>query len=168
MYPQQLLTFVNQSDEIINYLKVRYDSNFKYKKFDLSNTIQYQKSKNGNSENLILNVPEWNLRTSLSYSSFVFKKAMYLQFGITGQYFSKFYMNKYNPLLGSFLVQNRYEIGDFPRLDFFVNGKIKKARLFLKYEHFNSSFTGYNFFSSEGYPYRDAIIRFGIVWNFFE
>ena len=38
----------------------------------------------------------------------------------------------------------------------------------LKYEHFNSSFTGYNFFSSEGYPYRDAMIRFGIVWNFFE
>ena len=168
LYPQQLLTSVNQSDEIINYLKVRYDSSFKYRKFELSNTIQYQKSDNGDSENLILNVPEWNLRTSLSYSSFVFKRAMYLQFGITSQYFSKFYMDKYNPLLGSFLVQNRYEIGDFPRLDFFVNGKIKKARLFLKYEHFNSSLTGYNFFSSEGYPYRDAMIRFGIVWNFFE
>ena len=168
LYPRQLLTLVNQSDKKIDYLKIRYDSNFRYRKIELSNTIQYQKSDNGDSENLILNVPEWNLRTSLSYSSFVFKKAMYLQFGITGQYFSKFFMNKYNPLLGSFLVQNRYEIGDFPRLDFFVNGKIKKARLFLKYEHFNSSLTGYNFFSSEGYPYRDAMIRFGIVWNFFE
>ena len=168
LYPQQLLTFVNQSNEIIDYFKVRYDSNFKYRKFDLSNTIQYQKSNNENRENPILNVPEWNLRTSLSYSSFVFKKAMFLQFGITGQYFTKFFMNKYNPLIGSFLVQNRYEIGDFPRLDFFINGKIKKARLFLKYEHFNSTLTGYNFFSSEGYPYRDAMIRFGIVWNFFE
>ena len=168
LYPQQLLTFVNQADEIIDYLKVRYDSSFKYRKFDLSNTIQYQKSNNGNRESLILNVPEWNLRSSLSYSSFVFKKAMFLQFGITGQYFTKFFMNKYNPLLGSFIVQNRYELGDFPRLDFFINGKIKKARLFLKYEHFNSTLTGYNFFSSEGYPYRDAMIRFGIVWNFFE
>ena len=168
LYPRQLFTFVNQADEIIDYLKVRYDSSFKYRKFDLSNTIQYQKSNKGNRESLILNVPEWNLRSSLSYSSFVFKKAMFLQFGITGQYFTKFFMNKYNPLLGSFLVQNRYEIGDFPRLDFFINGKIKKARLFLKYEHFNSTLTGYNFFSSEGYPYRDAMIRFGIVWNFFE
>ena len=168
LYPQQLFTFVNQEDEIIDYLKVRYDSSFKYRKFDLSNTIQYQKSNKGNRESLILNVPEWNLRSSLSYSSFVFKKAMFLQFGITGQYFTKFFMNKYNPLLGSFLVQNRYAIGDFPRLDFFINGKIKKARLFLKYEHFNSTLTGYNFFSSEGYPYRDAMIRFGIVWNFFE
>ena len=168
LYPQQLLTFVNQSDEIINYLKVRYNSNFKFRKFDLTNTIQYQKSNSGNGESLILNVPEWNLRTSLSYSSFVFKKAMFLQFGVTGQYFTKYFMNKYNPLLGSFLVQNKFEIGDFPRLDFFINGKIKKARLFLKYEHFNSSFTGYDFFSSEGYPYRDAMIRFGIVWNFFE
>ena len=168
LYPKQLLTFVNQADEIIDYLKVRYDSSFKYRKFDLSNTIQYQKSNSGNRESLILNVPEWNLRSSLSYSSFVFKKAMFLQFGITGQYFTKFFMNKYNPLLGSFLVQNRYELGDFPRLDFFINGKIKKARLFLKYEHFNSTLTGYNFFSSEGYPYRDAMIRFGIVWNFFD
>ena len=168
LYPTQLLTTVNQFNETINYLKIRYDSNFKYRKFELFNTIQYQKSENEDSQNLVLNVPEWNLRTSLSFSSFVFKKAMYLQFGITSQYFSKFFMNKYNPLLGAFLVQNKYEIGDFPRLDLFINGKIKKARLFLKYEHFNSSFTGYDFFSSEGYPYRDAMIRFGIVWNFFE
>ena len=168
LYPTQLLTLVNQSEENIDYLKIRYDSNFKYRKFELANTIQYQKSNNGNTEMSILNVPKWNLRSSLSYSSFVFKKAMYLKFGITGQYFTKFYINKYNPLLGSFLVQNKYEIGDFPRLDFFINGKIKKARLFLKYEHFNSTFSRYNVFSSEGYPYRDAIIRFGIVWNFFE
>lgn len=168
LYPTKLLTTVNQFNETINYLKIRYDSNFKYGKFELSNTIQYQKSENGDSQNQVLNTPQWNLRTSLSFSSFVFKKAMYLQFGFTGQYFSKFFMNKYNPLLGTFLVQNTYEIGDFPRLDFFVNGKIQKARLFLKYEHFNSSFTGYDFFSSEGYPYRDAMIRFGIVWNFFE
>ena len=168
LYPTQLLTTVNQFNGTIDYLKIRYDSNFKYRKFELSNTIQYQRSENEDSQILVLNTPEWNLRASLSFSSFVFKKAMYLQFGFTGQYFSKFFMNKYNPLLGSFLVQNKYEIGNFPRLDFFVNGKIKKARLFLKYEHFNSSFTGYDFFSSEGYPYRDAMIRFGIVWNFFE
>mgnify|MGYP001253348102 CR=1 FL=1 len=168
LYPTKLLTTVNQFNGTIDYLKIRYDSNFKYRKFELSNTVQYQKSENEDSQIHVLNTPEWNLRTSLSFSSFVFKKAMYLQFGVTGQYFSKFFMNKYNPLLGSFLVQNKYEIGDFPRLDFFVNGKIKKARLFLKYEHFNSSFTGYDFFSSEGYPYRDAMIRFGIVWNFFE
>ena len=39
-----------------------------------------------------------------------------------------------------------------------------EGRLF-KYEHFNSSFFGYDF-SARIYPYRDAMIRFGIVWNF--
>ena len=168
LYPTELLTNIFQHTENIDYLKIRYDSNFRYRKFGISNTIQYQKTESGDSDKSILNVPKWNLRTSLSYSSFVFKKALYLQFGVTGQYFSKFFMNKYNPLLGSFMVQDRYQIGNFPRFDFFINGKIKKARLFLKYEHFNSSFTGYNYFSSEGYPYRDAIVRFGVVWNFFE
>ena len=31
----------------------------------------------------------------------------------------------------------------------------------------SESFTGNNFYSSPSYPYRDFIIRFGLVWNFF-
>jgi hypothetical protein len=37
----------------------------------------------------------------------------------------------------------------------------------LKAEHFNSSFSGFNFYSAPNYPYRDFVIRFGLVWNFF-
>ena len=52
-------------------------------------------------------------------------------------------------------------------IDLFVNAKIQQTRLFLKAEHFNSTFSGNNFYSSPAYPYRDFIIRFGLVWNFF-
>lgn len=52
-------------------------------------------------------------------------------------------------------------------LDFFVNAKIKQTRLYLKAEHINSSITGNSFYSSPSYPYRDFLIRFGLVWNFF-
>ena len=59
------------------------------------------------------------------------------------------------------------KIGGFPIMEVFANAKIKQTRLFIKAEHFNSTITGNNFYSSPSYPYRDFIIRFGLVWNFF-
>ena len=96
------------------------------------------------------------------------KKALFFQAGITGHYFTRYYADQYNPLLGDFIRQDRHTIGEYPRIDVFVNAKIKQTRIYFKYEHVNSSFTGYDFYSAVGYPYRDRIIRFGVVWNFFQ
>ena len=93
---------------------------------------------------------------------------MLLQTGVTFQYFSKYYANDYNPLLGEFYVQNETKIGGFPMFDFFVNARVKQTRIFLKAEHFNSPWTGYDFYSAPNYPYRDFMVRFGLVWNFFK
>ena len=92
---------------------------------------------------------------------------MYLQTGFSFKYFSKYYANEYNPLVSSFHIQSNKKIGGFPMIDFFVNAKIKQTRLYLKAEHINSTATGNNFYSSPSYPYRDFLIRFGLVWNFF-
>ena len=76
-------------------------------------------------------------------------------------------MNAYNPILGEFYIQNKEEFGGYPLLDFFINARIKQTRIYLKAEHFNSAFSGYNYYAAPGYPYRDFVIRFGLVWNFF-
>ena len=146
-------------------LKVRLNKDFSLNKFIIDNQIQYQKvdPKNNN----VINVPELILRNSIYYQNQFFDKALFLQTGFTMNYFSKFYMNSYDPLLSEFYVQNNASFGDFPRIEFFVNAKIQQTRIFIKAEHFNSSMTGYNFYSAPNYPYRDFIVRFGIVWNFF-
>jgi hypothetical protein len=92
---------------------------------------------------------------------------LFFQSGFTFKYFSKYYADEYNPLISSFHIQSKKQIGGFPVIDFFINTKIQQTRLFLKAEHFNSTFSGNNFYSSPGYPYRDFTIRFGLVWNFF-
>ncbi len=92
---------------------------------------------------------------------------MYLQTGITFKYFSKYYSNEYNPLISAFHIQTDKKIGNFPLIDLFLNARIQRTRIYLKAEHFNSKLTGNNFYSSPSYPYRDFIIRFGLVWNFF-
>ncbi len=153
-----------QEDTGISYLKVKYAKEFRLGKFALDNTFMYQ---NVSQESNVLNVPQLVTRNTLYFSSDVFKKAMYLQTGVTLKYFTKYTMNGYNPVLGEFFVQETEELGGFPLLDFFINARIQQTRIFLKAEHFNSSFSGYNYYAAPNYPYRDFVIRFGLVWNFF-
>ncbi len=153
-----------QSTNTINYLRLKVAKEIKFGHFALDNTIMYQNVLNGNQE---LNVPELISRNTFYYANHLFKKAMFLQTGVTLNYFTEYNMNAYDPLLAEFYVQNQTKLGGFPRLDFFIDAKIRQTRIFLKAEHFNSSFTGYNYYSAPNYPYRDFIVRVGLVWNFF-
>ena len=148
----------------INIIKLRVSREFSINKFFFDNQIQYQKVSNGRG---IINLPELIARNSIYFSSHLLDKALFLQTGFSFSYFSKYYMNSYDPLLSEFYVQNSKKIGGFPLMDFFVNAKIQQTRLYFKLEHFNSTFTGYNFYSAPNYPYRDFSFRFGLVWNFF-
>ena len=160
----KLIPKVNQHTNSINYLKLKWQKEFKFGKFGLDNTFIFQKV---DQDQNILNLPNYIFRNTIYFSDHVFKRAMFLQTGLTFKYFSKYYANEYNPLISSFHVQNDKKIGNFPMIDVFVNARIKRTRLFLKAEHINSTITGNNFYSTPSYPYRDFIIRFGLIWNFF-
>ncbi|MCK5442539.1 MAG: putative porin [Maribacter sp.] len=153
-----------QESNSVGHLKVKYAKEFKLGGFALNNTLMYQ---NVSQTSEVLNVPQLVTRNTLYFSSDVFNKAMYLQTGVTFKYFTSYTMDAYNPVLGEFYIQDSEKLGGFPMLDFFINAKIQQTRVYLKAEHFNSSFSGYNFYSAPNYPYRDFVIRFGLVWNFF-
>lgn len=154
-----------QETNSIEYLKIKYNKEIKVGKFALNNTIMYQ---NVNQSNEVFNVPQLVTRNTLYFSSEIFKKAMFIQTGFHFKYFTSYTMDAYNPVLGEFYIQNEEKLGGFPMLDFFINAKVKQTRIFLKAEHFNSSFGDQRtYYSAPSYPYRDFVIRFGLVWNFF-
>tara|TARA_Y100000815_G_scaffold275272_1_gene312625 strand:- start:146 stop:2110 length:1965 start_codon:yes stop_codon:yes gene_type:complete len=153
-----------QYQNSLQYLRLKVQKEFRVGNFALDNTLMYQ---NVVSDEDVLNVPAFIARNTLYYTNQLFKKAMTLQTGVTLNYFSEYNMNGYDPLLAEFYTQNNTKLGGFPRLDFFVNAKIRQTRIFFKAEHFNSSFTGYDYFSAPNHPYRDFTIRFGLVWDFF-
>ncbi len=155
----------SQYNKTINYFSAQLGKEFKYGKFALDNSILYQQTEQVDN---VLNVPELVTRNTLYFSDYFFKRALYLQTGFTVNYFTKYYANEYNPVIGEFFSQDQIKIGDFPTVDFFINARVQQTRIFLKAEHFNSSFTGNNFFSTPSNPYRDFMIRFGLVWNFFQ
>jgi hypothetical protein len=161
---QQLIS-PKQYNKTINYLSVKVGREFKWWKLALDNTVLYQEVAQ---DEAVLNVPQVVTRNSLYFTNYFFKKALYLQTGFTLNYFTKFYVNDYNPVLTEAFVQHDKKVGDFPMVDFFVNARIRQTRIFLKAEHFNSKMTGNTFYTAPNYPYRDFMIRFGLVWNFFQ
>ena len=154
----------SQYDGTINYFSAKISREFIFGKFALDNTILYQKVIQ---QNAVLNVPEIVSRNSFYYSNYLFKNALYVQTGIVLNYFSKYYANEYNPVIGEFFVQNEKQIGNHPNFDFFINAKVQRTRIYFKAEHFNSPFMGNNFYASPNNPSRDFTIRFGLIWNFF-
>lgn len=157
---------VQQFDKTINYLKVKVSKDLRFGKFGFDNTLMYQKVASGSS---VFRVPEFVTRNSLYFADYLFKgDPLYLHAGVTFNYFTKYYADAYNPILSEFHIQNNKEIGGYPVLDFFVNAQVQRTRLFFKIEHFNSSFgKTNNYFVTPKQPYRDFVIRFGLVWNFF-
>ncbi|MEX0312708.1 MAG: putative porin [Allomuricauda sp.] len=153
-----------QQTETINHLRVKYENDIKWRRWTLSNTVLYQEV---TQDKQVLNLPQLVTRNSLYFSKDIFKKAMYLQTGVTFKYFTSYNMNAYNPLLGEFYIQNNEEFGGYPLLDVFINAKVRQTRIYLKAEHLNSIFSEPNYYSAPNYPYRDFVIRFGLVWNFF-
>ncbi|NRT13712.1 hypothetical protein HNP99_000037 [Flavobacterium sp. 28A] len=160
---QQIVT-PQQYGGSINYVSVKASREFKFGKFALDNTVLYQKV---DQKNAILNVPELVTRNTIYYTDHLFKKALFFQTGFTLNYFTKYFANDYNPVIGEFFVQEKKEIGNYPNIDFFFNAKIQRTRIYFKAEHFNSSLTGNDFYAAPNNPYRDFMIRFGLIWNFF-
>lgn len=160
----QLLASPKQYKNTINYFSIKASKEFRYGKWALDNTLQYQQTIQ---EDAILNVPRLITRNTLYFSDHVFNNALFFQTGVVFNYFSKYYADEYHPVIGDFMIQNQVKIGAFPMIDFFLNAKVKTAQFYLNVEHFNAPFTGYRYYNTPSYPYKDLIFRLGVKWNFF-
>jgi hypothetical protein len=116
----------------------------------------------------VLQLPAIIGKITLCYDILLFKKALHAQAGISGTYHSEWYQNAYMPALRSFYLQRNYISGNYPYLDAFVNLNIKRARIFIKYEHFNASLMDYSYIIVPNYPQADPALKFGVSWLFFD
>ena len=133
-----------QYGKTINYASLKVSREFVFGKWALDNTLLFQKV---DQPDAVLNVPEFVTRNTFYYTNYLFKNKLFFQTGIELNYFTSYYTNNYNPVIGEFFVQDRVKIGNSPLLDYFVNVKIQRTRLYLKAEHFNSLFSKNNYFS---------------------
>ncbi len=154
-----------QYTEGLAYLKAKAHKEVKWRKWALDNTLMYQKTLQGSH---IFHVPDFVTENTFYFSDDVFKrKPMYLQTGITVKYFTQYYADEYNPVISEFILQNTTLIGNYPLIDYFINARVQRTRLFFKLENVGSLWNPGKYLSTPTQPFRDFNIRFGLVWNFF-
>lgn len=154
----------NQYSQIIDYLKLKVQSELQLGHFHLNNTLLYQNVAQGKE---VFRVPEFVTRNTLYYQDYFFKgDPLFAQIGISFKYYTNYYANSFNPVLNEFYLQNSSQVGNYPSFDVFVNGEVRRTRIYFKVENVTASITGRNYFVTPNQPARDLIMRLGVVWNF--
>lgn len=116
----------------------------------------------------IVSVPQHVANGALYYQGNLFKKALQLQVGFSGQYFSEFYGYAYMPATNMYYVQTQKIVAGYPFVDFFISARIKPVRFFIKIDHVNQGFMGSKYQLTPGYYQNDRAFKFGLNWLFFD
>jgi len=153
-----------QETHTINYYSVYLKKDLNFKHFRINNKFSYQKSDNKE----VLSVPEFSFFNSSSYKFVLVKNVLVAEIGIDFFYYTKFKADAYMPSVSMFYRQNDVEIGNYPKIDAFLKLKLKRARLFIKYEHANFGLMGSNYYAGVYQPMAPRIFRFGVSWSFYD
>lgn len=131
-------------------------------KFKLKGQFAYQTVQGKN----VLRLPAFIGNLAIYFTQELFHGAATLQPGLNFFYNTLYYADAYMPATRSFFLQDKKQLGNYLYMDVFINLKIQRARFFVMYSHFNSSFMGYHYYMVPTYPMQDAAFKFGITWNF--
>ncbi|MDR0544237.1 MAG: putative porin [Odoribacteraceae bacterium] len=132
--------------------------------FTLDQTLYYQTTSNPNANPL----PAIALYSHNYYQNTFFKKALAVQAGIDLFYNTAFRAPAYNPATMQFHQQDKQKTGNYPKVDLFVTLRVKRADIFIKYEHASQYIANRNYFSTPDYPINPARVKYGVRWNFFD
>lgn len=90
-----------------------------------------------------------------------------VQLGADVLYHTMYHPYMYMPSTGRFYRQNAASTGNYPFIDVFLNLKLRRARIFLKYDHVNSGLMGYDYFMVPSYPLNTRMFCYGVAWTFY-
>lgn len=93
---------------------------------------------------------------------------MLSQFGFDLYFHTAYDGYAFMPATGQFILQTEEKLGNYPFLDVFINLKIKRTRLFFKYEHINYGLLDHNYFAILDYPMVRGVFKFGLSWTFYD
>ncbi len=154
----------SQSQPEIQVLNYSLTKNFQLQKFHLNNSFIIQKANHDE----VLHLPSLICNQSLFYESFFYNKALLLQIGFDFNYSSLYYADAFMPATGLFYWQNEKKTGGYALADFFVNLRIKTARVFVKLENITDFFPNKGYYLTPHYPMQGTTLKFGFSWRFFD
>jgi hypothetical protein len=115
-----------------------------------------------------IRVPELFINTQLSYANIHFDGNLDMHAGVDIHWHSPYYARGYDPAIRQFYNQDDFKVNAFPVVDVFFNAKIKRGRVFLKWNNVLQMFTKSGYFPTPFYPGQRDIVDFGFDWSFYD
>lgn len=112
--------------------------------------------------------PELFFNAQVAYSNIWFNGNFDFQLGIDTHWKSSYYAPGYDVTSQQFYTQQQYLAPAFPVMDVFLNVRIKRARIFLKYNNALMTFSSYGNVPTPFYPGVRNVVDFGFDWSFFD
>jgi hypothetical protein len=91
-----------------------------------------------------------------------------LQLGADVRYHTAYFAPAYMPSTSQFHTQSDVKIGNYPVVNLYLNFHLKRTRLFIEYYHINQLFMKGSIFSMPNYPINPALLKAGLLWNFYD
>ncbi len=162
-----------QAGGAISLLKLSLAKNFTYHSFHLDNFLVYQKTSNAN----ILRTPDF-----YAYTSFYYRKKFFnvlsTNYGFAVRYNTTYLAQAYAPGIGQFYNNSSVSFPSYPVIDLFIKATLRRTNIFLKYDYANQGLFSKGFYTVlapganakniYGYPMQDALLKFGVSWNFYD
>jgi hypothetical protein len=152
-----------QYSDIFPVISVSAGKDLRLWRFYFRNKVNYQIS--GRQE--ILPLPDISIYQSTWFEQTLIPGTLNMQIGFDAWYSTAYYGYAYQPAISQFYLQSERKIENYPYLDFFINFKHKRARVFFKAEHLNTGWMDPEYFSALKYPRNERMFKLGLSWSFY-
>lgn len=114
-------------------------------------------------------IPRFYANTKFYFDSPMFNENVYVQMGLDIRYRSSYYAEAYFPSTQQFYLQNDFNVYAYPIADVFLDFRINRTRVLLKYNHLNSGLMNQEgYFVTPDYTGYKSFIDLGITWYLFD
>lgn len=132
----------------------------------LSSQIIYTKVlKNSNDA---FQLPELFVNAQLAYENIFFNGNLDMHAGVDLHYKSAYYPLAYDVAIQQFYVQQTFKTPTFPLVDIFFSARIKRGRIFFKYNNLIQLITKEGYMPTPEYPGQRNVLDFGFDWSFYD
>jgi hypothetical protein len=115
-----------------------------------------------------IQVPELFLHGQLAFEDKWINGNFDFQIGLEGHWLSGYLANGYDIPTQQYYTQHSFQNNAFPLIDIFFNWKMKRGRIFFKYNNLVQLATKTGYLPTPYYPGQRNILDFGFDWLFFD
>jgi len=154
-----------QNQTAIGFFDLRAKGDIDFGRFGLRNQMVIQRATTQAFESF----PTFISHHSLFMNLALFQQALVTQLGFDFYFNTDYYAMSYMPVTRSFFAQDKQRTDNFVIIDAYLNAKIKRTRLFLKYQNISGLITH----SPPQYyipfhPLPESMFKFGVSWMFYD